>query len=104
MNTAEHIAKALHHQIITFQTNLPNEDDVVMMLVQFGQSVTLRISNIGYIGYNLVCFFFGKDNKGNDLELIQHISQLSFLLQVAPKAQPNDPKRTIGFAGQVEGN
>ncbi|WP_415825469.1 DUF6173 family protein [Enterocloster bolteae] len=36
----------------------------------------------GCIGYNLIRFG-GKDNSGKPLELIQHVSQLDFLLTVA---------------------
>ena len=57
------------------------------------------VESIGYIGSNLVVFA-GKDSSGKPLELIQHISQLSFLMMVAPKPSVEAPKRKIGFAGE----
>lgn len=104
-STAEYVAKHLYEQMLTYQANLPANDDVALQVVQFNQSTIILVNNIGYIGSNLVCFF-GTDTAGKPLELIQHIHQLSFLLMVEPKpVQESDqcvPKRKIGFVGQVE--
>ena len=62
---------------------------------------SLLIKEIGYIGYNLVCFH-GEDTSGKPLELIQHVQQLNFLLMVVPKPEIEAPNRQIGFVGQVE--
>ena len=59
------------------------------------------VKEIGYIGYNLVCFH-GEDTSGKPLELIQHVQQLNFLLMVVPKPEIEIPKRKIGFVGSVE--
>ena len=72
-----------------------------MMLVQFNQSITIFVKQIGYSGYNLVCFH-GEDTEGKPLELIQYVQQLNFLLTVVPKPEPEVPKRQIGFVGQVD--
>lgn len=100
-STAECVAKLLYHQILDYQDNLPETDDVALKVVQFNQSTTIIVDDIGYIGYNLVCFY-GKDNSGKPLELIQHIHQLNFLLTVCPKPVPDEPKRKIGFRSQAE--
>lgn len=72
-----------------------------MSVVQFNQSITILVKEIGYIGYNLVCFH-GEDTSGKPLELVQHVQQLNFLLMVVSKPEPEAPKRKIGFAGSVE--
>lgn len=100
-STAEQVAMHLYNEIQRYQTNLPDEEDVAMMLVQFGQSTTILVKGIGYSGYNLVCFH-GEDTEGKPLELIQHVQQLNFLLTVVPKPVPEVPKRQIGFVGQVD--
>lgn len=100
-STAECVAKLLYHQILDYQDNLPETNDVALKVVQFNQSTTIIVDDIGYIGYNLVCFY-GKDNSGKPLELIQHIHQLNFLLTVCPKPVPYEPKRKIGFRSQEE--
>lgn len=100
-STAKQVAINLYEEIIKYQASLPDTEDVIMMLVQFGQTYTIRVTNIGYSGYTLVCFH-GEDIDGKPLELIQHISQLNFLLQVQPKEKPEAPKRKIGFVGEID--
>ena len=72
-----------------------------MSIVQFNQSITILVKEIGYIGYNLVCFH-GEDTSDKPLELIQHVQQLNFLLMIVPKPESEAPKRKIGFVGSVE--
>lgn len=98
---AEQVAYYLYEEIRDYQNNLPDTGDVAMSIVQFNQSITILVKEIGYIGYNLVCFH-GEDTSGKPLELIQHVQQLNFLLMVVPKPAPEVPKRQIGFVGQVE--
>lgn len=95
-STAQIVAENLYQEIVNYQANLAETDDVAMMIVKFNESITILVDSIGYIGYNLVRFG-GKDSLGKPLELIQHISQLNFLLTVVPKPAPEVPKRKIGF-------
>lgn len=100
-SNAKQVAINLYEEIVKYQASLPDTEDVIMMLVQFGQTYTIRVTNIGYSGYTLVCFH-GEDIDGKPLELIQHISQLNFLLQVQTKEKPEAPKRKIGFVGEID--
>lgn len=100
-STAEQVAIHLYNEIQRYQAKLPDTEDVAMMLVQFNQSITIFVKEIGYSGYNLVCFH-GEDTEGKPMELIQHVQQLNFLLMVVPKPEPEKPKRQIGFVGQVD--
>ena len=95
-STAEYVANYLYEEILKYQANLPEADDVALQVVHFNQSTLIFVENIGYIGYNMVCFH-GTDGQGKPLELIQHINQLNFLLTVVPKPVPEQPKRKIGF-------
>ena len=95
-STAQIVAENLYQEIVNYQSSLSNSEDVVMSIVQFNETVTILVDSIGYIGYNLVRFG-GKDSSGKPVELIQHISQLNFLLTVVPKSEPETPKRKIGF-------
>ena len=98
---SEQVAYYLYKEIRNYQNKLPDTEDVAMSVVQFNQSITILVKEIGYIGYNLVCFH-GEDTSGKPLELIQHVQQLNFLLMVVPKPEPEVPKRKIGFVGSVE--
>lgn len=95
-STAQIIAENLYQEIIKYQSSLQDTEDVAISVVKFNESITILVDSIGYIGYNLVRFG-GKDNSGKPMELIQHISQLNFLLMVVPKPEPEVPKRKIGF-------
>lgn len=95
-STAQIVAENLYQEILNYQANLSNTEDVAISIVKFNESITLFVDSIGYIGYNLVRFG-GKDSSGKPLELIQHVSQLNFLLMVVPKPEPEVPKRKIGF-------
>lgn len=95
-STAQIVAENLYQEIINYQSKLSETEDVAMSIVKFNESITLLVDSIGYIGYNLVRFG-GKDSSGKPLELIQHVSQLNFLLMVVPKPEPETPKRKIGF-------
>lgn len=95
-STAEYVANYLYEEIIKYQADLPEADDVALQVVQFNQSTLIFVENIGYIGYNMVCFY-GTDSQGKPVELIQHINQLNFLLTVVSKPVPEQPKRKIGF-------
>ena len=98
---AAQVAYYLYEEIKDYQNKLSNTEDVAMSIVQFNQSITILVKEIGYIGYTLVCFH-GEDTSGKPLELIQHVQQLNFLLMVVPKPEIAVPKRTIGFVGWDE--
>ena len=98
-NLAEHVAQCIYNEVIKYQATLSANNDVAMMLTTFGGVTTLLVNHIGYIGDNLIVFY-GTDNLGKPLELIQHIHQLNFLLQAEPVQQPLPQKRTIGFGAR----
>ena len=98
---AEQVAYYLYDAIRDYQSKLSDTEDVAISVVQFNQSTTILVNNIGYIGYNFVCFH-GEDTSGKPLELIQHVQQLNFLLMVVPKPEQKTPKRKIGFVNSPE--
>lgn len=85
----------LKQYIEEFQNSLDSEHEVGMLLTNFGQNILLRVTYISYESPVLMIF------KGfvNDKEstLVQHVSQLDFLLTSIEK-EPDRPKRKIGFA------
>lgn len=85
----------LKQYIEEFQNSLDSEHEVGMLLTNFGQNILLRVTYISYESPVLMIF------KGfvNDKEstLVQHVSQLNFLLTSIEK-EPDRPKRKIGFA------
>jgi hypothetical protein len=56
----------------------------------------LRIDGLGFLAPDILTFY-GTDETGMKNQLIQHVSQLSVMLQARPKADPDDAPRRIGF-------
>lgn len=78
-----------------FEKTLDDEHEVGLLLTNFGQSVTMQVTNVSY-EQSVLMVFKGYVN-GKMSTLIQHVSQLNFLLTSVPK-EPDRPKRTIGFS------
>lgn len=77
-----------------FESALDEEHEVGMMLTNFGQSVLMRVTQIGY-EKSVMMVYKGFVN-GNEATLLQHINQLSFMLTSIPKDNEK-PKCSIGF-------
>ncbi|PPQ49077.1 hypothetical protein C5G87_06785 [Paenibacillus peoriae] len=88
----------LKKTIAEFESDLNDEQEVALQLASFGQSVVMQVTDIGYSNPSLI-HFYGYVN-GARAELIQHLSQLSFLLTVVPKSDPEKPARRIGFVDE----
>ena len=80
--------------VLDFQKGLDSEHDVGVWLTNFGNAVLMEVTRICF-EYPVLMIFTGLVN-GREATLIQHISQLNFLLTTVPK-EPDKPHRTIGF-------
>jgi hypothetical protein len=81
--TNPNLASEFHHRLINwindFHKSLDEKLEVGARLVNFGQSVTFHIEDISYWNPSLISFV-GKNELGEPVELIQHVSQISILL------------------------
>ncbi|MBQ8280677.1 MAG: hypothetical protein IJZ23_12620 [Roseburia sp.] len=82
-------------QITDFQDSLDSEHEVALLLASFGSSITLAVTDIGYQNPDLL-YFYGTIN-GKEAQLIQHTSQLNFLLTAIEREDKTKPARRIGF-------
>mgnify|MGYP006972981917 CR=1 FL=1 len=80
--------------VLDFQASLDDQHDIGVLLTSFGSPVLMEVTEISY-EKSVLMIFKGLVN-GNQTTLIQHISQLNFLLTSVPK-EPGKPNRTIGF-------
>lgn len=94
--TAEKVCQRIYSMMQEYSSILNQNQDIGMMLVNFGQVITIVVENIGFSGYNLI-YFSGKTPDGKPQYLIQHINQLNFLLTPVPRPEPEKPKNPIGF-------
>jgi hypothetical protein len=81
--------------IKNFEKNLDNEHEVAMGLTDTGAGV-LRIEGLGYFDPDLVTFY-GSDQTGARVQLVQHVSQLNVLMRATLKPETEKTARRIGF-------
>lgn len=96
-NLASEFYNRLISWINDFHKGLDEEHEAGMRLVNFGQSITFHIEDIGFSNPSLISFT-GRTETGEPVELIQHVTQISILLMKMERAKPEEPKRPIGFA------
>lgn len=90
----------LKRYILQFESTLEPDREVGIMFTHFGHSVVMQVIEIGYEDPVLMIFKGFVD--GHLSTLIQHVSQLNFLLTSVPK-EPDRPKRQIGFSSPRAG-
>ncbi|MGD7051435.1 DUF6173 family protein [Sutcliffiella horikoshii] len=95
-NSAGEFHKRLVEMINDFDKSLDEEHEVGMRLVTFGQTVQFHVEDLGYYNPSLI-IFQGRTEDGSQIELIQHVSQISFLLMAVKRLNPESPKKRIGF-------
>ena len=95
------LASEFHARLIKwfndFHKSLDDDFEAGVRLVNFGQTVTFHVQDIGYWNPSLISFS-GWTEAGEPVELIQHVTQISILLMKLPRTQLQEPKRPIGFA------
>jgi Family of unknown function (DUF6173) len=99
-NLEHNYASAFHERLMAwiaaFDASLDEQYEVGVRLVNFGQTVVFRLTDIGFHNPSLISFT-GTTEAGNPVELIQHISQISILLMKLPRKDPAEPKKSFGF-------
>ncbi len=102
--TQQNYAQAFYERlilyIVEFEKGLREDEEVGARLVSFGESMEIHIDNVGYWNPSLICFY-GRDNSGREVQLVQHVSQISLLLMKVPRIADQKPVR-IGFKLQKE--
>ena len=70
------------------------DHEIGARLMSFGSVVTFHTDDVGYFSPDIISFY-GKDDNGQAVQLVQNISQLSVLLAAIRKLKEK-PSR-IGF-------
>jgi hypothetical protein len=96
-NQASEFYERLGFWIKDFEDSLNQDEEVGIRLVSFGQTVSFHVQELGYHNPSLIVFH-GVTGEGQKVTLIQHVTQISFLLMAMKKADPNKPARRVGFA------
>ncbi|MGG3450677.1 MULTISPECIES: DUF6173 family protein [Bacillaceae] len=95
-NLASELYKHLKKRAEDFDNKLDGSQGVGVKLIPSGQSVTFQVTALGYCDPSLI-IFAGVTDSGLEVQLIQHVSQLNFLLMAMPRPNPKEPKIPLGF-------
>lgn len=90
----------LMKEINAFESELNENEEIALQLTSFGQSVLMNVTRIGYHNPSLLFFYGYVNNQWS--QLVQHVSQLSFLITIVPKSDSSRPVRRIGFIPENE--
>ncbi len=94
--------KKIMEQITNFEKELDDNHEIALKLTYFGSSTMMLVTNIGYQNPDLLYFFgYVKDKYS---QLIQHVSQLNFLITSVEREDKTKPPRRIGFCGSENSN
>ena len=97
--TAGEVCKRLKSIITAYMESLNPNEEVGVALTSFGVSHIVSVTEFKSIGPNLL-IVNGFEN-GAPVTLVQHVSQLNFLLVPVPLAKPDAaPRRVIGFQAE----
>lgn len=94
-NPASWTYERLSSIVKEFQDNLDDTQEVGLKIIPLGNLV-YYVQDIGYWGPDILMFYC-LTPEGAEATLIQHYSQLNFLLTALPKLDPQKPARRIGF-------
>ncbi|MBN2661129.1 MAG: hypothetical protein JXR54_07665 [Tannerellaceae bacterium] len=92
---AEAYYERLAEYIIDFEKNLEEDKEVGAKLVNFGETITIHVEDIGYYNPRLICFY-GTDMNGQRVQLIQHVNQINLLL-IALKREEKKERPRVGY-------
>lgn len=98
--TAKSIFNQLVQRVQDFEAKLDQEHEVGMRLVSFGKSTEFSVARIGYLDPSLI-WFQGTLADGSDVELVQHVNQISFMLIKLKRLSPQEPRCPIGFCSNL---
>ena len=77
------------------ESTLDDEQEIAMGFTDTGTGV-LRIEGLGYFDPDIVTFY-GTDQTGARVQLVQHVSQLNVMLRALPKPAETTEAARIGF-------
>ncbi len=97
---ADYSCEVIMNRIREFEDSLDNDHEIAIKLASFGQSITMSVTDVSYANPSTLVFHGYVDDQR--ATLIQHMSQLNFLLLSVQKSDPKKPPIRIGFAAPSE--
>lgn len=98
-NPAKYAYEQLEKLIKEFESGLDDDHEVGLKIVSLGDVGVYYVQELDYRPPHILIFRC-QSPEGTKATLIQHHSQLSFLLISLPKLEPQRTARRVGFAVQ----
>jgi hypothetical protein len=92
----------LMKQIQIFEDGLNSDEEIGAYLSSFGTRVVIQIEGVGYHNPYFIIFYGRNTEDGQEVQLVQHTSQISVLFVAIKVTEDREPRR-IGFDTSTEG-
>lgn len=99
LHAAEEVFNHLLARVKEFQANLPDHYELGIQLANFGGERALHVRGMGFKNPNII-EFYGLLDGDKHVTVVQHVSQLNFLLVAVPPVAEQEPYR-IGFGAEL---
>lgn len=99
LHAAEEVFNHLLARVKDFQASLPENYELGIQLANFGGEKALHVRGMGFKNPNVI-EFYGLLDGDKQIVVVQHVSQLNFLLIAVPPVPEQEPYR-IGFAADL---
>lgn len=96
MGNANILYEQLVERIKKFDNSINEDYEIGVKLACYGTPFQFYLTGLGYENPYLI-IFKGLLEDGSPIELLQHVSQINFVLIKLRKQEPEKPKRKIGF-------
>ena len=99
LHAAEEVFNHLLARVKDYQANLPDHHELGIQLANFGGERALHVRGMGFKNPNII-EFYGLLDGDKQVTVVQHVSQLNFLLVAVPPVAEQEPYR-IGFGAEL---
>ncbi len=99
LHAAEEVFNHLVTRVKDFQASLPEHHELGIQLANFGAERAVHVRGMGYRNPNIIEFYGLLDGR-TQVAVVQHVSQLNFMLVAVPPV-PEQPPYRIGFAAEI---
>jgi len=93
---ADRVYKALANHIRFVERGLKNDEAVSFRYASFGGSLNVQLHTVGCVDGVLI-MLMGTTQDGQEVQIVQHPSQINVLLLTMKRAEPEEPRKPIGF-------
>lgn len=99
LHAAEEVFNHLLTRVKEFQAALPEHHELGIQLANFGAERAVHVRGMGYRNPSII-EFYGLLDGATQVTVVQHVSQLNFMLVAVPPVAEQQPYR-IGFAAEI---